>query len=135
MFDWINLGVASAGVALSLWVFFDSRRNRRRLNAVEVRRFIDEAWDLMGGEEGTSSLEFTAPQEPRRLELANRRLDAALELSPEDSRAHEALRLEADHANALALLGDVLAVQGRSKRVRQPVDMLCVSTPDPCSQG
>lgn len=53
---------------------------------LQVEGLLDEAWDLMGGERGTSTIDEFA--DPERLELARRKVRDALILCPDCSAAH-----------------------------------------------
>ena len=89
--SWVGaLGTfVAAGALLQGWCNADSiGENEARTQAVEVDRLLDEAWDLMGGREGTTSLDDARSTPAAERVLAGRRIDNALTLVPDNARAH-----------------------------------------------
>jgi tetratricopeptide (TPR) repeat protein len=90
LYEWINSGIALAALVVSLSSFVTNRLTKKRLNTVEVRQLTNKAWDLLGAEPGTSSVELTDVRDPAQLELAGRQIEEALIRAPRDFRAQQA---------------------------------------------
>ena len=79
------------GTVLGLLGYLDARDLTRRSKILEAKQLLDEAWDLMGGAQGTTSLTIPYPEsvkDVQNLEEARRRLERALIVDPESSMGH-----------------------------------------------
>lgn len=100
---WARIGaiLATSIAAYSLYLSFKKDRSQQR---IEVRRLLDEARDLIGGEPGTSLIlggRSRSPEEKRKLELAARKIGEAKLLRPAD-------------VEVLRMLGVCLVEQGKT---------------------
>jgi hypothetical protein len=79
--------LSCAALALSFVSYFKARSGEALTRSVQVSSLLDQAWDAVGGE-GTSSLDVNWQDDPRRLELAKRKIREALTIDPRNSAAH-----------------------------------------------
>ena len=79
--------LSCAALALSFVSYFKARSGEALTRSVQVSSLLDQAWDAVGGE-GTSSLDVNRQDDPRRLELAKRKIREALTIDPRNSAAH-----------------------------------------------
>jgi len=88
-----SLPIAVVSAAVAFLGYQETTKTNRLSSRLEARELLSSALDMMGGAPGTESflLPGGAPDaETRRvLELARRKLDRALELSPDFYLAHE----------------------------------------------
>ena len=69
------------------WGAYVSYRNESLAQRREVHRLVDQAWDALGGAEGTSLVELPTRLDPSQGEKARRHLRDALALEPNNLRA------------------------------------------------
>jgi len=84
------LGYLQSRESLQIARESDSRavRTEQLTRQLEVQQYLAEAWDLMGGEAGTTSIQRPTTDDSK-LELARRLIvDKVLTLAPESSKAH-----------------------------------------------
>ena len=54
--EWLTRGIAILALFVSLATFYDARRNRAVSMKIEAGALLDEAMDILGGQEGTISI-------------------------------------------------------------------------------
>ena len=89
--------VAGLSLVISALVAFSNTRDRRTRRKLDANRLLDQAWDEMGREQGTTTLSeppsvHHSTQSGKTLELARRKIDEALRLDPKNPKA---LRMKA----------------------------------------
>lgn len=75
-----------AGVA-SLSAIKEAALSAKTTRAITTADLLDEAWDLLGGQRGTDYFTFRSVVDPQQLEVAKRKIEAALTIDPRNARA------------------------------------------------
>jgi len=87
--DWISLMLSIVGASLGMLGFINSLRNTTLTHRIEATALLDEAWDLLGGKEGSDEVRadgfVTSPYE---LEKANRKIQRAKQLAPDFAKVY-----------------------------------------------
>jgi hypothetical protein len=84
--SWLTLAFALLGTILGLIGFIEGRRSADISRSLEVKQYLDEAWDRLGGKPGTTEVyEYTG--EKSDIEIARRLIDKALLINPKNASA------------------------------------------------
>lgn len=83
--EWLGIVLGLFGAVVAILGYQESVKTRERSARVEAYVYLDTAWDLMGGQPGTSFI--TKPVSDRSsLEEAHRAIERALILDPDSGR-------------------------------------------------
>ena len=90
--DWITRLTGLAGFLMALTALWLNYQTAEVADQLKVTQLLDEAFDLMGGEDGkplagTSFIRSDSSMDRRNLELATRKIDQALIIDPDNSLA------------------------------------------------
>lgn len=87
--DWVSFILALLGATLGLFGYINSRETTSLTRRLEADTLLNEAWDLLGGQEGSHEVD---PDEliksPYELEKVRRKIDRAKELVPEYAKVY-----------------------------------------------
>lgn len=87
--DWVAFVLALVGATLGVFGYFNSRENTSLSRRLEATALLNEAWDLLGGNEGTNKVNpEKLVRSPYELEKASRKIKRAKQLAPEDARVY-----------------------------------------------
>ncbi len=85
--DWAFLALNAVAILVAIYAVLQSGRSEKRSLRVEADVRLAKAWDLLGGEVGADEIGEASPERTACI-LANRELDSALTLWPEDPTAY-----------------------------------------------
>lgn len=88
--EWGGLAFGLLGTILAIAALVENHRNRNETKALKVRQLVYEAWDLLGGQPGSSVI-WQPAQNPATTELVRRLLSDALVIEPDSAEAHAAI--------------------------------------------
>ena len=114
--DWWTTGIALMALGLSLYGVAVSREGASKTQTLEVTGLLNEAWDLMGGQEGTVAFVVGRVAKAGNMEKARRLIEDALFLEPSNARAHFSqatyLRATGKDAQAIQEFRETLMLHG-----------------------
>ncbi|HEX8282035.1 MAG TPA: tetratricopeptide repeat protein [Pyrinomonadaceae bacterium] len=87
--DWVSFVLALLGATLGLFGYINSRENASLTRRLEADTLLNEAWDLLGGREGSREIDLEKfIKSSYELEKAKRKIDRAKELAPEYAKVY-----------------------------------------------
>lgn len=88
--EWVAMWVGLIGGILGTAAFVISMRTTKITARVEADRLLDQAWDLLGGAEGTQYIGVPT-SDPQKLVQTDRLIDRARHIAPKYSRVYDLL--------------------------------------------